>query len=124
MLPRRSSSTIGSLPGASLEMVSSFLALSIPRYGNLLEHLLVRAALGALLRELALDAVAAVRAGPVQRHRLALVIVTLVGHGDYSSRGGQIHYDITRTLSRPMSGKGSFLRSLHSGSCTAPVQHL
>src|SRR5215211_4898826 len=85
---------------------------SIPRYGNLLEHLLVRAALGTPLRQLALDAVAAVRTGPVQRHRLALVFVTLVGHGDSSSRGGRFHYDIAGTLSRPTLGRSVLGSSL------------
>src|SRR5215207_2230993 len=78
---------------------------SIPRYGNLLKHLPAFATIRALFRQLALDAVAAVRTGPVQRHRLALVFVTLVGHGDSSSRGGRFHYDIAGTLSRPTLGR-------------------
>jgi hypothetical protein len=66
----------------------------VPWYGHFLEHLPDFATIGALLRQFALDAVAAVRAGPVQGHGLALVvvglllvIVALVGHKDSSFHG-------------------------------------
>jgi hypothetical protein len=53
---------------------------------HLVEHLLVGAAVGAPLGQLALDAVAAVRTGPVERFGLALdLVVGIVAHSCSSS---------------------------------------
>src|ERR671916_2614644 len=50
------------------------------RYRHLVEHLPIGAAVGALLRKLTIDAVAAVRAGPLDGLALALHTARLVAH--------------------------------------------